>query len=175
MKFKSTSMLFYLQLEVSYFDHKNLESLEIQNYVTKCLKTILSAKHILFLRTSSLWRTHSQKERMCFSPVSSMRLWRGIAARKGSSLQDWVWVPTKSELVAIIRALSSLRLTPAIEATSLMSSSSLKLKKKKSHRKPNSACNTFIFCIICFSRSNHHATCPVGGPIETQPLMSPFS
>lgn len=54
MKFKSTSMLFYLQLEVSYFDHKSLESLEIQNYVTKCLKTILSVKHILFLRTSSL-------------------------------------------------------------------------------------------------------------------------
>lgn len=126
MKFKSTSMLFYLQLELSYFYHKNLESLEIQNYAIKCFKkTILSAKHILFLRTSSLWRKHSQKERMCFSPVSSMRFWRGIAARKGSSLQDCIWDPTKSELVAIIRALSSLRLTPAIEATSLMSSSSL--------------------------------------------------
>lgn len=41
MKFKSTRMLFYFQLEVSYFYHKNLESLEIQNYVIKCLKSHL--------------------------------------------------------------------------------------------------------------------------------------
>lgn len=42
-----------------------------------------------------------------------------------SSLQDRVSVPTNSEFVANILALSSDRFTPAIDATSLMSSSSL--------------------------------------------------
>ncbi|KAG7265551.1 hypothetical protein CRUP_007701 [Coryphaenoides rupestris] len=49
-------------------------------------------------------------------------------ARKASSLQECVTAPTSSELVARIRALSSVRLTPAMEVTSLMSSSSLHTK-----------------------------------------------
>lgn len=47
------------------------------------------------------------------------------AGRNDSSLQERIFVPTSSELVARIRALSSFRLTPAMDATSLMSSSSL--------------------------------------------------
>lgn len=43
-------------------------------------------------------------------------------------MQDRVSVPTKSEFVAKILALSSDRFTPAIDATSLMSSSSLKVR-----------------------------------------------
>lgn len=54
-----------------------------------------------------------------------MRRCRRTVGRKDSSLQDRILVPTSSELVARIRAFSSLRLTPAIDATSLMSSSSL--------------------------------------------------
>lgn len=45
--------------------------------------------------------------------------------RKASSLQERVTVPTSSELVAKIRAFSSDKFTPAMEATSLISSSSL--------------------------------------------------
>lgn len=51
--------------------------------------------------------------------------------RKVSSLQERVTMPTSSELVAKIRALSSDKLTPAIEATSLISSSSLEKRQKK--------------------------------------------
>lgn len=40
-------------------------------------------------------------------------------------MQERVTAPTSSELVAKMLALSSVRLTPAMEATSLMSSSSL--------------------------------------------------
>lgn len=59
------------------------------------------------------------------SPISrALRLSRD-GDRKVSSLQERVTVPTSSELVAKILALSSVRLTPAMEATSLMSSSSL--------------------------------------------------
>lgn len=58
-------------------------------------------------------------------PISSIRLCKGAGRRKVSSLQDRVRVPTSSEFVANILALSSDRFTPAIDATSLMSSSSL--------------------------------------------------
>lgn len=55
-------------------------------------------------------------------------------ARKVSSLQDRVTVPTSSEFVARIRALSSDKLTPAMDATSLISSSSLgEMKSEESH------------------------------------------
>lgn len=59
-------------------------------------------------------------------PISSILLCNGAANRNASSLHDLVRVPTNSEFVAKIRALSSERLTPAMDATSLMSSSSLK-------------------------------------------------
>lgn len=58
-------------------------------------------------------------------PISSILLCKGAGRRKVSSLQDRVSVPTNSEFVANILALSSDRFTPAIDATSLMSSSSL--------------------------------------------------
>lgn len=63
------------------------------------------------------------------SPVSRMRLCSRPGWRKASSLQERICVPTSSELVARIRALSSFRFTPAMEATSLMSSSSLKCER----------------------------------------------
>lgn len=50
--------------------------------------------------------------------------------RKDSSLHERIFVPTSSELVARMRAFSSLRLTPAMDATSLMSSSSLKGERR---------------------------------------------
>lgn len=53
--------------------------------------------------------------------------------RKVSSLQERVTEPTSSELVAKMRALSSDRLTPAMDATSLMSSSSLDEAEKAAH------------------------------------------
>lgn len=59
------------------------------------------------------------------SPISRALLLSKEVDRKVSSLQERVTDPTSSELVAKIRALSSDRLTPAMEATSLMSSSSL--------------------------------------------------
>lgn len=58
-------------------------------------------------------------------PISNILLCRGAGSRKVSSLQDLVRVPTNSEFVANILALSSDRFTPAMDATSLMSSSSL--------------------------------------------------
>lgn len=58
-------------------------------------------------------------------PISNILLCRGAGSRKVSSLQDRVRVPTNSEFVANILALSSDRFTPAMDATSLMSSSSL--------------------------------------------------
>lgn len=61
-------------------------------------------------------------------PISSILLCNGAGRRKVSSLQDRVSVPTNSEFVANILALSSDRFTPAIEATSLMSSSSLEMQ-----------------------------------------------
>lgn len=60
-----------------------------------------------------------------FSPISSILLCSSEVERKTSSLQECVTTPTSSELVARMLALSSERLTPAMEATSLMSSSSL--------------------------------------------------
>lgn len=62
-------------------------------------------------------------------PISKILLCKGAGKRKVSSLQDRVRVPTNSEFVANIRALSSDRFTPAIEATSLMSSSSLQKRQ----------------------------------------------
>ena len=59
------------------------------------------------------------------SPISRTLRVSEEVARKASSLQERVTAPTSSEFVARIRALSSDRLTPAMEATSLMSSSSL--------------------------------------------------
>lgn len=64
-------------------------------------------------------------------PVSRMRRCNKPAGRKDSSLQERIFVPTSSELVARIRALSSLRLTPAMDATSLMSSSSLRWREEE--------------------------------------------
>lgn len=58
-------------------------------------------------------------------PISNILLCRGAGSKKVSSLQDRVRVPTNSEFVANILALSSDRFTPAMDATSLMSSSSL--------------------------------------------------
>lgn len=66
-------------------------------------------------------------------PISSIRLCKGAGRRKVSSLQDRVRVPTSSEFVANILALSSDRFTPAIDATSLMSSSSLQKRKENSN------------------------------------------
>lgn len=60
-----------------------------------------------------------------FSPISSILLCSREVERKASSLQECVTMPTSPELVARMLALSSERLTPAMEATSLMSSSSL--------------------------------------------------
>lgn len=57
------------------------------------------------------------------SPISRVLLLSEEVERKVSSLQERVTEPTSSELVAKMRALSSDRLTPAMEATSLMSSS----------------------------------------------------
>lgn len=62
-------------------------------------------------------------------PISNILLCRGAGRRKVSSLQDRVRVPTNSEFVANILALSSDRFTPAIDATSLMSSSSLQERR----------------------------------------------
>lgn len=59
-------------------------------------------------------------------PASMMRLCSRPGGRKASSLQERILVPTSSELVAMMRAFSSFRFTPAMDATSLMSSSSLK-------------------------------------------------
>lgn len=61
----------------------------------------------------------------CFLPISSIRRWSDPGWRKVSSLHERICVPTSSEFVASILALSSFRFTPAMEATSLMSSSSL--------------------------------------------------
>ena len=65
-----------------------------------------------------------------YLPMSKIRFCRAPMKRNGSSLQDWTSVPTNSEFVAKMQAFSSLRLTPAMEVTSLMSSSSLIEKKK---------------------------------------------
>ena len=59
------------------------------------------------------------------SPICSILLCSTAQDRKASSLQECVTAPTSPELVARMLALSSDRLTPAMEATSLMSSSSL--------------------------------------------------
>lgn len=67
------------------------------------------------------------------SPISSALLLSKEVVRKVSSLQERVTEPTSSELVAKMRALSSDRLTPAMEATSLMSSSSLDEAEKAAH------------------------------------------
>lgn len=64
-------------------------------------------------------------QRVHVSPISRTLQLSREADRNISSLQERVTVPTSSELVAKIVALSSVRLTPAMEATSLMSSSSL--------------------------------------------------
>lgn len=61
----------------------------------------------------------------CFLPISNIRRWSDPGWRKVSSLHERICVPTSSEFVASILALSSFRFTPAMEATSLMSSSSL--------------------------------------------------
>lgn len=66
-----------------------------------------------------------------FVPVSRRRLWSRLAGRKASSLQERIWVPTSSEPVAKIRAFSSFRFTPAMDATSLMSSSSLQTQMEE--------------------------------------------
>lgn len=68
------------------------------------------------------------------SPISRALLLSEGVERKVSSLQERVTEPTSSELVAKIRALSSDRLTPAMEATSLISSSSLDEAEKAAHR-----------------------------------------
>ena len=64
-------------------------------------------------------------------PVSRMRRCSRPVGRNDSSLQERIFVPTSSELVARIRAFSSLRLTPAMDATSLMSSSSLRTTEEE--------------------------------------------
>lgn len=71
---------------------------------------------------------HIRSTLTLYLPVSRMRRCSSPVGRKDSSLQDRILVPTSSELVARIRAFSSLRLTPAMDATSLMSSSSLKTR-----------------------------------------------
>ena len=63
--------------------------------------------------------------------MSKILFCRAPMKRNGSSLHDWTSVPTNSEFVAKMQAFSSLRLTPAMEVTSLMSSSSL-IEKKES-------------------------------------------
>lgn len=67
------------------------------------------------------------------SPISRAIRVSGEVERKVSSLQERVTMPTSSELVAKMRALSSDRLTPAMEATSLISSSSLGGRKVRKH------------------------------------------
>ncbi len=67
--------------------------------------------------------------RLRVSPISRALRVSEEVERKVSSLQERVTAPTSSELVAKIRALSSDKLTPAMEATSLISSSSLDVIK----------------------------------------------
>lgn len=75
---------------------------------------------------------------LCVSPISRARRVSEEVARKASSLQERVTAPTSSELVAKIRALSSDKLTPAMEATSLISSSSLdEMKTDERHSNTN--------------------------------------
>lgn len=62
-------------------------------------------------------------------PMSKILFCRAPMKRNGSSLHDCTSVPTNSEFVAKMQAFSSLRLTPAMEVTSLMSSSSLSKRK----------------------------------------------
>lgn len=84
------------------------------------------------------------------SPVSWIRRCSSPGWRKASSLHERICVPTRSELVASILALSSFRFTPAIEATSLISSSSLKDEmvdgKKNTHFIVVHFYNTFLSC-----------------------------
>lgn len=67
--------------------------------------------------------------RVLFSPMFKIFFWSASEERKGSSAQERITVPMSSEFVARMHALSSLRLTPAIEVTSFMSSSSLPKRK----------------------------------------------
>lgn len=70
---------------------------------------------------------------MAFVPAWSIRRNAGLGERKSWSWHDWTTEPT---MVVKICAFSSLKLTPAMEATSLMSSSSLEgTKMKKSLRR----------------------------------------
>lgn len=60
----------------------------------------------------------------CVSPISRA-LWVSVEVeRKVSPLHERVTTPTSPEVLAKMRAFSSDKLTPAIEATSLISSSS---------------------------------------------------
>lgn len=88
----------------------------------------------VWMNTQTEWDrvSHWKQERdvhfhpsLCVSPISKALRVSKEVERKVSSLQERVTVPTSSELVAKIRALSSDKLTPAMEATSLISSSSL--------------------------------------------------
>ena len=65
------------------------------------------------------------------SPIAFSLAASGFDLRKFSSLQDLMGVATNSELVAKILRLSSVKLTPPMVATSLMSSSSLKYTNKQ--------------------------------------------
>ena len=64
-------------------------------------------------------------------PIAVIRLNNGLWNKKLSSLHDLMWVPIKSAFVAKIFLLSSDKLTPPIVATSLMSSSSLKIDESQ--------------------------------------------
>ena len=78
-------------------------------------------EHAAVVHAKPTWRAQHPRA----VPISNILLCRGAGSRKVSSLQDLVRVPTNSEFVANILALSSDRFTPAMDATSLMSSSSL--------------------------------------------------
>lgn len=77
------------------------------------------------------------------SHILLMQCCRGVLWRNFSSSQDLSWVPTKASLVARIRALSSDRFTPAIDATSLISSSS-RLAENKDEQKWGKICYSSI-------------------------------
>lgn len=78
--------------------------------------------------------------------------------RKASSLQECVTAPTSPELVARILALSSERLTPAMEATSLMSSSSLSTEEHFKHLDTVQTSTETLLKTVCIISADRTST-----------------
>lgn len=96
---------------------------------------------------------------LCVSPISRALRVSEEVEKKVSSLQERVTVPTSSELVAKIQALSSDKLTPAMEATSLISSSSLHEMKSD---EGNISSNT-IYMFFYGETGSRYASVPLTG------------